>query len=108
MAIHLSLPSFTRSRSSSSPTTSPSSKGRMSISREIWRRASQWNRENLRLRLERFGDCLGHIEELAPDLRVGDRVVELDELDRLGPLKVLPPLPVLGADLGIVGPATGQ
>src|SRR6202035_3407797 len=101
-------PSSMQSRSSSSPTTSPSSKGRMSTSRAIWRRASLWSRQNLRLRLERFGDCLGHVEELAPQRGAGNRVIQREKLDRLGPLKVLPPLPVLGADLGIVGPQIAE
>jgi hypothetical protein len=47
---------------------------------------------------------LAIVKELAPDLRVADCVIQSDELDCFGPLKVLPPLPVLGADLGIVRP----
>src|SRR6267154_453109 len=54
------------------------------------------------LSLVRFGDRLGHVEKLAPDLCVGDRVIQPDELDRLGALQLLAPLAVLRTELGII------
>src|SRR5215469_6792943 len=63
-----------------------------------------WQGRRLGLGLERFGDGLGHVEELAADLWVGYRVVEPDELDRFGALQILAPLPVFVAYFSVVRP----
>src|ERR1700746_2917210 len=60
------------------------------------------------LRFKRLGDGLCHIEKLAPDLRVGDGVIQPDKLDRLRTLQVLAPLAVFRADLGIVRPQVAK
>src|SRR6516225_4067254 len=56
------------------------------------------------LGFKRLGDGLRHIEKLAPDLRLGDGVIQPDKLDRLRTLQVLAPLAVFRTDLGIVRP----
>src|ERR1700747_781540 len=54
------------------------------------------------LDLEGFGDGFRHVKKLTPNLGVGNRIEQPDELDRFRALQVLAPLAVFGAELRII------